>query len=92
MEEIEALQLFVTNCGKGNLMDRNLPDHVSSASPRVQLLPTTYYWMYPPNSVSIPQSQSINKIMNISTILPSNEKRNITEIFSRTNEWYQKRN
>ncbi|KAG0005788.1 hypothetical protein BGZ79_001907 [Entomortierella chlamydospora] len=90
MDEIKALQYFVSNSGKlcyTNDSTNSIGD--AAMSPRTRLLSATYHWIYPANAPTIPQAQSINKLMNTASNLPSSEKRNISDLFSRSAEWKQ---
>ncbi|KAF9436107.1 hypothetical protein BGZ76_004816 [Entomortierella beljakovae] len=88
MDEIEALQRFISNPAR--VVNLNSDSNSCEAgSARARLLPATYYWTYPANMLSIPQTQSVNKLMNNANNLPSADKRNISEIFSRKAEWKQ---
>ncbi|KAF9361575.1 hypothetical protein BGX26_001580 [Mortierella sp. AD094] len=90
MDEIEALQYFVSNSGKlsnTNYSVNSAGDIVMSS--RTRILSATYHWIYPANTPTITQAQSINKLMNNASNLPSSEKRNISDLFSRSAEWKQ---
>ncbi|KAG0362897.1 hypothetical protein BGZ54_008444 [Gamsiella multidivaricata] len=56
---------------------------------RVLLLAATYHWIYPPNNPTIPQAQSISKLLKNTGNMSSGEKNGISDMFSRSTEWKQ---
>ncbi|KAF9967166.1 hypothetical protein BGZ70_010566 [Mortierella alpina] len=88
LDDIEALQQFLAGCAStGN--------HESGAqqsrplSPRTRLISASYHWCYPTNSPTVPQAQSVSKMLKNSGNMSAGEKTNITDLFSRSSEWKQ---
>ncbi|KAF8929680.1 hypothetical protein BGZ58_008787 [Dissophora ornata] len=90
VDEIEALQVFVSN-PQSQIINASYskPDQSLSASARTRLLSTMYHWIYPANSPTIPQAQSISRLLKNAGNMSSSEKNSITDLFSRSAEWKQ---
>ncbi|KAG0049063.1 hypothetical protein BGZ83_006070 [Gryganskiella cystojenkinii] len=76
MDEIESMQLFISGVKAGS-------------SPRVRLLKAMHHWIYPTNTATTPQAQSINRLLKNAEHLSLAEKSSVSEMFSRTAEWRQ---
>jgi len=84
MDEIEAMQLFMSGASSGGdvpTRERKKP------LPRIRLLSAMYHWIYPTNAATSSQAHSINRLLKNTESLDAAEKSNVTEIFSRTGEW-----
>ncbi|KAI7817630.1 hypothetical protein BC939DRAFT_319251 [Gamsiella multidivaricata] len=96
IDEIKALHHFVSK--PRSLQTNNTSSSNKSGSERgndnttptrVLLLAATYHWIYPPNNPTIPQAQSISKLLKNTGNMSSGEKNGISDMFSRSTEWKQ---
>ncbi|KAF9575592.1 hypothetical protein EC968_002528 [Mortierella alpina] len=88
LDDIEALQHFLAGCAfAGNHESRIQQSRL--LSPRTQLLSASYHWCYPTNKPTVPQAQSVSKMLKNSGNMTAGEKTSITDLFSRSSEWKQ---
>ncbi|KAI9239463.1 MAG: hypothetical protein BYD32DRAFT_411289 [Podila humilis] len=81
-EDIAALQWF-------NSEQHPQTSTADPESARRRLMAAAYHWTYPTNAPSIPQAQSINRLLKSATNMTANDKASISEMFSRSSEWKQ---
>ncbi|KAF9934061.1 hypothetical protein BGZ65_003922 [Modicella reniformis] len=82
-DEIAAVQNFISSKCSGNSAS------VPSNTARSRLLSSTYYWTYPSNNPTIPQAQSISKLLKSTGNMSTSEKNSISDLFSKSSEWKQ---
>ncbi|KAG0097929.1 hypothetical protein BGZ93_001620 [Podila epicladia] len=82
-EDIAALQWFNSE------QRQRQTSTTDPESVRRRLLAAAYHWTYPTNAPSIPQVQSINRLLKSATNMTASEKASISEMFSRSSEWKQ---
>ncbi|CAO3568222.1 unnamed protein product [Mortierella alpina] len=88
LDDIEAVQHFLAGCAStGN--HKSEGQQSRPLSPRTRLLSASYHWSYPTNSPTVPQAQSVSKMLKNSGNMSAGEKTNITDLFSRSSEWKQ---
>ncbi|KAF9911620.1 hypothetical protein BX616_010534 [Lobosporangium transversale] len=88
-DEIQAMQLFVSLPSSFSFNQGPNVKYNPSTSARIRLLAASYHWIYPTNTPTILQAQSISKILKNIGNMASSEKASITELFSRSTEWKQ---
>lgn len=81
-EDSAALQWFSSEQHQRSQTSTTDPE-----SARRRLLAAAYHWTYPTNAPSIPQVQSINRLLKSATNMTASEKASISEMFSRSSEW-----
>ncbi|KAF9374834.1 hypothetical protein CPC16_001052 [Podila verticillata] len=80
-EDIAALQWF-------NSEQHPQTSTADPESARRRLMAAAYHWTYPTNAPSIPQAQSINRLLKSATNMTANDKASISEMFSRSSECF----
>ncbi|KAI1319452.1 hypothetical protein EDD11_004029 [Mortierella claussenii] len=88
LDEVEAMQRFVSKPGSF-LLNKEVDSLSASTSARTRLLAATYHWAYPTNTPTLPQAQSITRLLKNTNNMTSGEKNSISELFSRSAEWKQ---
>ncbi|KAF9283311.1 hypothetical protein BGZ68_005448 [Mortierella alpina] len=88
LDDIEALQHFLSGCASAGGHESRVRQS-KLLSPRTRLLSACYHWSYPTNNPTVPQAQSVSKMLKNSGNMSSGEKNNITDLFSRSSEWKQ---
>ncbi|KAF9940497.1 hypothetical protein BGZ67_007467 [Mortierella alpina] len=88
LDDIEALQHFLAGCAFAGSHESKIQQS-RLLSPRTRLLSATYHWCYPANNPTVPQAQSVSKMLKNSGNMSASEKTNVTDLFSRSSEWKQ---
>ncbi|KAF9585178.1 hypothetical protein BGW38_003548 [Lunasporangiospora selenospora] len=91
IEQVQAMQHFVQAATTASLsLERGSQKDGKGAMMRSlqsRLLAATFHWAYPGHAATIPQAQSVSRLLKNSGNLSAHEKNSIVELFSRTAEW-----